>query len=135
MLSERTFLIESDQGIAAVRRRGREIAARLGFSASDQIAIVTAISELAHNILEQSGRGAITISVVRPKHDARMGLQAVARDEGSENTEAPAPARDGVTAREHAGQRLLSTRRIVDEFELTGVPGEGTTITIRKWPR
>jgi len=135
MLRETTFAIESDRDIVTLRRRGRELAARLGFSASEQISVVTAISELAHNILEGTGRGELVVSAVRSKSDSRMGIQAVARENGPANPGARVATQDADSIGGSHGNRLPSMRRIVDEFEISDTPGVGTIITIRKWPR
>lgn len=136
MLRETKFAIESDRDTVPIRRRVRELASRLGFSASEQISVVTAISELAHSILDEAGRGELVISVIRARHDGRMGIQAVARNHGPANPEARAAAQDAHgTGEKPPTTRLPSMKRIVDEFETSGSPGDGSTITIRKWPR
>jgi serine/threonine-protein kinase RsbT len=136
MLRETKFAIESDRDTVPIRRRVRELAAHLGFSASEQISVVTAISELAHSILDEAGRGELVVSVIRAKNDGKMGIQAVIRNHGPANPEARLAAQDAHgTGEKHSTTRLPSMRRIVDEFESSGTPGNGSTITIRKWPR
>jgi serine/threonine-protein kinase RsbT len=48
-VSTETIALTSEPDVVAVRRRVREISAKLGFSLVDQTKVVTAASELARN--------------------------------------------------------------------------------------
>jgi serine/threonine-protein kinase RsbT len=41
--------------------------------------------------------------------------------------------RDGHTTGNGLGLGLPSARRLVDDFELSSVPGQGTTVSLKKW--
>jgi serine/threonine-protein kinase RsbT len=135
MVGEISFPIAADRDIVALRQSVRELAVRLGFSAPDQISVVTAVSELAHNILDQASKGELILSAVKSRDGVKLGLQAVARDKGSGIFDPKAMDGKGPLPPGSPGHRLPTARRVVDEFEIVGVPGEGSTITIRKWPR
>ena len=51
--------INSDRDIIIARQRGKDLAARLGFSSTDLTLIATAISELARNIVLYAKTGEI----------------------------------------------------------------------------
>jgi serine/threonine-protein kinase RsbT len=51
--------------VLTARQKGRDLARVLGFSATDQTMIVTAISELARNIVRYAGYGELQLSVQR----------------------------------------------------------------------
>jgi len=40
---------------------------------------------------------------------------------------------DGFSTSDGLGMGLPSARRLMDEFDLSSLPGKGTTITMRKW--
>jgi len=53
--------VSSDADVVAAREKGRELSAQLGFSSIDLTLIVTAISELARNILLYAEKGEIVL--------------------------------------------------------------------------
>ncbi|HZN63086.1 MAG TPA: ATP-binding protein [Planctomycetota bacterium] len=135
MAKEVSFPIAADRDIVTLRQHVRELAVRLGFSSPDQISVVTAVSELAHNILDQASKGEMLLCAVKSKDGRKLGLQAVARDKGSGVHDPKTLSVHGPGPQGSPDYRLPTARRVVDEFEIVGVPGEGTTVTIRKWPR
>jgi serine/threonine-protein kinase RsbT len=125
--------IERELDIVKARQRGRELAAAMGFSSTDQTLLATAISEVARNIVSYAGCGEIVIGGV--VDGLRRGIMVVARDQGPgiENTELA--MRDGYSTGNSLGVGLPGARRLVDDFELLSTPGVGTTITLKKWLR
>jgi serine/threonine-protein kinase RsbT len=119
--------IGSAADVVTAREQGRALAARLGFSACDQMMIATAISELARNILEFATRGRIAITSART--GTRLGLAVEARDQGPG---IPDPARV-VEGGHSGGFGLPGVRRLMDELEIVSEPGKGTTVRARKW--
>jgi anti-sigma regulatory factor (Ser/Thr protein kinase) len=126
MKSAVTFAIQSDRDIGTIRTSVRSLASRLGFLSTAQISIVTAVSELGHNILE-SGGGELILEAVG-QASGKQGIQAM----GTIRRAAPVDPSDGDAG--EPAQRLSGARRIVDEFEISDAPdGAGTTVTLRKW--
>src|SRR5919109_571555 len=72
--------IRSSADIVVARQQGRELASLIGFSISNLTMIATAISEVARNIVEYAGEGAITIARIR--EGQRIGVKIVASDDG-----------------------------------------------------
>lgn len=123
--------VTSDADLLVARKRGREIADNLGFSQMDQALIATVISELARNILRYAGSGELRIG---PNPSGmRPGIFIVAADRGDGIASIEAALRDGFSTSGGLGLGLPGTRRLVDEFELESAPGEGTTVTARKF--
>jgi serine/threonine-protein kinase RsbT len=131
--SEISVPIEREQDIVTARQAGRELAAALGFSSTDQTLLATAISEIARNIVSYAGKG--TIAVGRVDRDGRAGVVVIARDDGPGITDIELAMRDGYSTGKSLGVGLPGTRRLVDEFELVSAPGAGTTVTLKKWLR
>jgi serine/threonine-protein kinase RsbT len=125
--------IEHELDIVTARQKGRELAAALGFSSTDQTLLATAISEVARNILSYAGRGTVLVGNIEAQ--GRRGVLVVARDEGPGISDLELAMRDGYSTGNSLGVGLPGARRLVDEFELSSTPGAGTTVTLKKWLR
>jgi serine/threonine-protein kinase RsbT len=123
--------IASAADIVTARQRGRELAAGLGFSRSDQTVIATAISELARNILEYATVGDIVLA--ETQRGARLGLAIAARDKGPGIPDVGLALQDGYSTGRGLGIGLPGVRRLMDEFEIASEAGKGTRVTARKW--
>ena len=123
--------VARDPDVVQARQKGREVAAMVGFTATEGTLIATAISEVARNIVKFAERGEIVISVITADH--RRGVNVVARDVGP-GIEDPAQAmQDGFSTYHGLGLGLPGAKRLMDRFDLVSVPGEGTTVTMEKW--
>ena len=60
--------VTRDADVVTARQKGREIAARAGFSPTDLTLIATAISEIARNIVKFAERGEIVVCPVEQGH-------------------------------------------------------------------
>ena len=124
----------ADEGdIVDARQKGRELAAGCGFPFTDQTLIATAISEVARNIVVYAQRGEIILA--RLEQRGRRGILVVARDSGPGISDVDLAMRDGYSTGRSLGMGLPGTRRLMDEFELRSAPGQGTTVTLKKWVR
>ena len=133
MLSESNVPIVCESDIVLARQRGRELAAAIGFSSTDQTLLATAISEVARNIISYAGRGDVTLSEV--EEGGRRGVMVVARDEGPGIADPELAMRDGYSTGNSLGVGLPGARRLVDDFVLVSALGAGTVITLKKWLR
>ncbi|WP_336208858.1 anti-sigma regulatory factor [Nonomuraea sp. LPB2021202275-12-8] len=125
--------IASNADIVMVRQRVRTAAVESGFSLIDQTKVVTAASELARNALVYAGGGQVSIEII--DNTPRRGLRLEFRDEGPGIPDIAQALTDGWTTGGGLGLGLSGSRRLVDEFDLVSVPGEGTTVTVTKWAR
>jgi serine/threonine-protein kinase RsbT len=125
--------IEREADIVAARQKGRELAASLGFSSTDQTLLATAISEVARNIVTYAGKGRVTLTSVQD--GLRRGLIVVAKDEGPGIADIELALRDGYSTGKSLGLGLPGARRLVDSLAIESVVGVGTTVTLTKWLR
>jgi serine/threonine-protein kinase RsbT len=135
-VAEARLPIRGEDDIVASRQRAREVARQLGFGAVDQSRIATAVSELTRNIVRYAtnGHGEVIIrEVARAERPA--GIEIVVADEGPGIADLDEAMRDGYTSGGGMGMGLPGTRRLMDEMEVDSAPGQGTTVTIRKWRR
>lgn len=126
-------IIERDVDIVAARQKGRELAARAGFSGTDLTLIATAISEIARNIVSYAGQGEMVLSIV--DQGGRRGLKVVARDSGPGIPDIELAMRDGYSTGKSLGLGLPGARRLMDAFAIDSRVGVGTTVTMSKWVR
>jgi serine/threonine-protein kinase RsbT len=123
--------INSDQDIVVARQKGRALATELGFSSGDATLVATAISELARNIVSYARKGQISLQIVNGED--RQGLSIVASDNGPGIPDVRQALRDGFSTSGSLGLGLPGVRRLMDEFQITSVPGRGTTVAVKKW--
>ena len=126
--------IRSGDDVVRVRQQVRTVAAENGFSLVDQTKLVTAASELARNTLVHGGGGTARVEVVKSPN-GRQGIKLHFTDEGPGIADIGLALTDGCSTGNGLGLGLSGTRRLVDEFELSSQPGEGTSVTVVKWSR
>jgi anti-sigma regulatory factor (Ser/Thr protein kinase) len=125
--------IQGDADVVAARKQGRELAAQVGFSATELTIIATAISEIARNIVMFANRGEVVVSLVG--EDRGQGVTVVARDVGPGIADLERALQDGYSGYGGMGLGLPGSRRLMDEFEITSEVDKGTTVTMTKWRR
>jgi serine/threonine-protein kinase RsbT len=123
--------IGADADVVTARRRGRELAAEVGFSATELTVIATAISEIARNIVMFAERGELVVSLVG--ESGRQGVTVVARDAGPGISDLERALQDGYSGYGGMGLGLAGSRRLMDEFEITTEVDKGTTVIMTKW--
>jgi len=130
VVSTETVPVASEPDIVAVRRRVREVSIRLGFSLVDQTKVVTAASELARNTLIHGGGGSMELVVL---NGPRTGLKLTFADNGPGIADIQLALRDGFTTGNGLGLGLGGAKRLVNEFEVSSQPGEGTKVSVVRW--
>jgi len=122
--------IITEWDIVAARQLGRNEAKEVGFGTVDQARITTAISELARNIYLYAGKGKIEIR--RIKEGNLRGLLVIASDKGPGILDIRKVMEDGYTTSGGLGAGLPGVKRLMDDFKIETVLGEGTTISASK---
>jgi serine/threonine-protein kinase RsbT len=123
--------IANDSDVAMARIEAHRLAIGEGFSDVESAALATAVSELAQNVLVHAGYGDVAVSVIAEA--GRVGIVAVARDEGPGIVDTDRAMQDGYSTTGTLGLGLPSARRLVDELHVLSAPGAGTTVTAKKW--
>lgn len=104
---------------------------QLGFRKTQRFKTATATSELARNILRYATEGIITISKL--SENGKTGIEIVAEDKGPGIEDVELAMQDGYSTSGSLGLGLPGSKRMMDEFEIKTILGEGTKVTIRKW--
>jgi serine/threonine-protein kinase RsbT len=128
-----TIPIEGDADIVAARMQGRQLAKQVGFTGTDLVLIATAISEITRNIVSYATRGEMTLTTVT--EGSRRGITFVIRDQGPGIDDIPRAMRDGFSTGRSLGLGLPGARRLMDDFQIASLVGQGTTVTMSKWLR
>jgi serine/threonine-protein kinase RsbT len=126
-----TLPVRSDVDLMAVREAARGAAATAGFSLVNQTKLVTAVSELARNAVVHGGGGEVLIDSVQ--QGTLRGVRLVVSDRGPGIADIDQALTDGHTTGRGLGLGLGGARRLVDEFSIESVPGEGTTVAVAMW--
>ena len=121
--------VEND--IVIVRQRVRAWSIEIKCSLVDQTKIVTAASELARNLLIYGGGGEVRLELLQ--EGIRRGLRVIFEDHGPGIPDIQQALRDGYTSGNGMGLGLGGAKRLVNDFEITSKPGEGTCVTITRW--
>jgi serine/threonine-protein kinase RsbT len=128
---EASFPLRSSGDVLAARRGVREWAQELDLSVLDLTRVVTAASELARNAVVHGGGGIMCLQVVRA--EGREGLRAIFTDHGPGIREIDRAMEDGYTTGGGMGVGLPGAKRLVNEFDVSSTPSEGTCVTIVRW--
>jgi serine/threonine-protein kinase RsbT len=123
--------VADSDDIVVARQAGRDLAERMGFSLTDLTLIATAISEVARNITSYSTGGEVRLGTI--DEPDRTGLVVEAVDNGPGIADLDRALSDGYSTGAGMGLGLPGARRLMDEFEIRSVVGEGTTVIMRKW--
>ena len=86
---------------------------------------------MARNIRLYAGEGHVQLRLAREGN--RDGIVVVARDEGPGIDDVALAMQDGYSSGGSSGLGLPGARRLMDEFDIHSVPGDGVTVTMKKW--
>jgi serine/threonine-protein kinase RsbT len=123
--------IASEQNIVASRQLVRSLCQALKMSLVDQTKMVTAASELSRNTLIHGGGGHMRWEMV--ESNGRRGVRLHFEDQGPGIADQKLAMTDGWTSGSGMGLGLPGSKRLVNDFELHSVPGQGTRVSITKW--
>jgi serine/threonine-protein kinase RsbT len=124
--NRRRFRILAEIDVAEARSEARKMAERHGYGASAAYSFATAVSELASNLVFHARNGG-ELELVAPTTAGAL-LECIATDGGPGIADLALAMTDGYSSLGSLGCGLPGTRRLVDEFEITSLPGAGTRV-------
>ena len=131
VLTKEVMPIVKEQDVVPFRNRVRELATKIGMSLVNQTKLITAASELVRNMLKYANGGKVSMEVVSKNGQSGVRLTFVDEGPGIENI--PMAMLDGFSTGKSLGLGLPGTRRLVNEFDIKSVVGQGTTVTVIHW--
>ena len=123
--------IQKEQDVVPFRNRVKEYAVKIGMSLVNQTKLITAASELVRNMLKYANGGNVLIEVISQGRD--NGIRLTFQDKGPGINDIPLAMKDGYSSGKSLGIGLPGAKRLVNEFDIRSVVGEGTTVSIIKW--
>ena len=123
--------LQTADDVVRVRQAVRASAVKAGFSLVDQTKVVTAASEIARNTIDYGGGGTLLIEALR--EGVRRGLRLTFTDQGPGIPDLGLAMTDGYTSGNGLGLGLSGAKRLSNEFDISSVPGKGTTVTLARW--
>jgi serine/threonine-protein kinase RsbT len=124
-------MIRSAEDVLSARKAGRISATAVGFRDAEITAIVTAISEVARNIVEYANSGEVIM--LRIQKGNERGLRIIAVDKGRGIGDVQAVMEAGYVGNSERSMGLSRAKWLMDAFEIDSQPGQGTTVTMVKW--
>ncbi|APR80734.1 Anti-sigma B factor RsbT [Minicystis rosea] len=120
-----SVLIRTEDDITRARTEARAIGASVGFTLIGQTRLMTAVSELARNIVLYAGEGQIQLT----PSSAPAGVEIVARDHGPGIPNLTEVFSGNYRSRLGMGLGLLGVKKISERFDIQTAPRRGTTVT------
>ena len=127
--SPKEVVICGYEDIILARQYARQAAQHMGFSIMDQTKIVTAVSELARNIVVHAGKGKM---LATRRSDA---LILRFQDDGPGIADIKKAMSKGYSTTNSLGLGLSGAKSLSDSFDIQSTLGQGTSITIAKYLR
>ena len=131
VLNKDQMRITREQDVVPFRNRVKEYAVKIGMSLVNQTKLITAASELVRNMLKYANGGDVIIEVISQGRD--NGIRLVFQDKGPGIPDISLAMKDGYSSGKSLGIGLPGTKRLVSEFDIKSIPGEGTTVSVIKW--
>ncbi|MFD2571112.1 anti-sigma regulatory factor [Spirosoma soli] len=131
VLATETYIIRQESEVISFIRQIRQLATQAGLNSLYQTKLITAASELARNMLNYAAGGDSQIEYIR--QGGRKGIRLTFSDKGPGIENIDKAMMDGYSTGTGMGLGLPGAKRLVNEFTLTSVVGEGTTVTIIMW--
>jgi serine/threonine-protein kinase RsbT len=120
-----------EQDVVPCRNRIKECAVKISMGLVNQTKLITAASELLRNMLKYGGGGDVIIEIISNGRD--NGIRIRFSDTGPGISDINLAMKDGFTTGKSLGLGLPGAKRLVNEFEIKSVFGEGTEVTVVKW--
>jgi serine/threonine-protein kinase RsbT len=125
--------IVHDEDVILARQKVRQFAQDIGFSMLDQTRLITAVSELARNIVVHAGGAGSMTAWYAETTSGQKGVRILFADKGPGIPDVDLALREGFSTAGSLGLGLNGAKRLVDDFEISTGTGDGTSITIIKW--
>jgi serine/threonine-protein kinase RsbT len=123
--------IATEDDIVKARGHCRALARHLGFPPADLIFIVTAVTEVASNLLAHSREGEIHLEL--DSRDGEEALVIVGQDRGPGISDVEHALEVGFSTTDGMGIGLPGARSLMHEFDIQSQVGTGTHVTAKRW--
>jgi signal transduction histidine kinase/DNA-binding response OmpR family regulator len=122
-------IIRIEPDVVAARQRARHLAALVGFDATDQTRIATAVSEIARNAFVYAGGGKVEFALEGELPPQLLMIRV--SDHGPGISKLADVLEGRYRSETGMGVGIIGTRRLMDAFTIDSGP-QGTTIVLKK---
>lgn len=126
-----TLQIATEEDIVTARTTIRRTVTELGFGLTDTTRIVTAVSELARNIILYADTGTMTWDTTTTR--GRTVIEITFEDDGPGIQDLERALEEGYSTGQGMGHGLSGVQTLMDEFDIETSADTGTTVTIQKY--
>jgi serine/threonine-protein kinase RsbT len=123
--------LKDEQDLVMARGKAKDYAKQAEFSVIEATKLVTAVSELARNMLLYAGGGTMHIETMGDA--TKKGVRAIFEDQGPGIPNIEQVMQEGISSWNGKGLGLPGSKRLVNEFDIHSELGKGTRIQIIKW--
>ena len=123
--------ITREQDVVLLRNRVKEFAVKIKMGLVNQTKLITAASELVRNMMKYGGGGKVILEIVTKGRENGVRIQFT--DEGPGIADINLAMKDGYSSGKSLGLGLPGAKRLVNDFNISSTPGQGTSVTILKW--
>ncbi|MCZ4119932.1 ATP-binding SpoIIE family protein phosphatase [Streptomyces sp. H39-S7] len=127
------WLRDDDALPTTARGAAASLARRIGLNDQRVAEVSLAVSEAATNLRRHAVDGAILLRVLRTASSAAVEFVSV--DSGPGMADVTASMSDGTSTAGTLGIGLGALARLADSFDIHSLPGRGTVMIARFWPR
>ena len=129
----RWLRVEDPSAVAACRAAASTLAGRLRFPGARVDELTLAVTEAASNLHKHARQGSLLVRIGRD--GGVPGIELVTIDTGPGFRDMGMAMRDGHSTSGTLGIGLGAIQRLADFCDLYSVPGHGTALVARFWPR
>lgn len=124
------FHIDDESSFQMALLQVKRLLMELGFKEVQSAKFLTAVSELARNILKYANNGVIEAEKIKKLNVGGLRVVAIDHGPGIENVERA--LQENYSSTGTLGQGLPGARRLVDEFAIES-SAKGTIVTVCSW--
>lgn len=129
--SELRLYVRREADVPHVVAQARSYCVQHGASPVQAAQVATVASELANNLWMHTLRGGELR--LRLRRSDRVGVELWSMDDGPGIADVKLAMQEGYSTAGGLGCGLPGAQRLMDEFELQSVPGQGTQVRTLKW--
>jgi len=120
-------------GASEARREAESVAKGLGFKNADVGIVAIIVTEAAKNIAKYGAKGELILQTL--KVEDHFGIEMIALDRGPGMLNPAQCMQDGFSTGGSPGSGLGAISRLSTLFDVFSVPGQGTVVLSRFWPK
>jgi serine/threonine-protein kinase RsbT len=120
------ILVTTQADVSHARILAAAMASQMGFGAADTQRLATAVSELGNNLVAHARKGG-RLSIAQWSHGGQR-IEINAEDDGPGIADLDAAMTDGFSTNDGLGCGLGSCRRLMDQFAIDSIVGQGTRV-------